>query len=650
VTAKDEEDKLPRSAALETEQRTRELRRRESYLAEAQRLSHTGSFGWKVSTGEIFWSAETFRIFQYEPTMTPTVERALERVHPDDLSRVKRLIEQVSRTGEDFDVQCRLLMPDGSVKHVHVVGHALGDEAGGLEFAGAVMDITAAKKTEENLRQREAELRQLIDVVPQFIFVLGPNGERLDANKVLLDYHGPGVTVDVFRDPTTLAKYFHPDDREHFLRARKLGLARGQYFELEGRQLGYDGRHRWFMFRYSPLRDDDGRIIRWYGTATDLDDHKRVEDALRRSEAYLAEAQRLSRTGSFVWSVSRGDYVYWSAELHRIFRHDPAHGLPSVESAFNRVHPEDRPRIVDTRQRAIRTQTDQEVEMRLVFPGEDLRYMLVTYRPVVDESGDVVELLGTTMDITAAKRAEEALRQARADLAHVNRVTTVGELTASLAHEVNQPIAAAVANANACLRFLARDTPDLEEACTAAEEIVKDGTRAAEIISRIHLLFKKGTPHREPVDVNDVIREMTVLLRGELMRYAILVRTELAEDLPAIMGDRVQMQQVIMNLIVNGIDAMRDVDDVRELAIASRRAENEHVALCVSDTGVGLPAKQADRIFNAFFTTKPHGTGMGLSISRSIVEAHGGRLWAADNSPRGASFHLMLPVRLDTDA
>jgi C4-dicarboxylate-specific signal transduction histidine kinase len=245
------------------------------------------------------------------------------------------------------------------------------------------------------------------------------------------------------------------------------------------------------------------------------------------------------------------------------------------------------------------------------------------------------------------KHAEESLREAQAELARVSRVTTMGELTASLAHEVNQPIAAAVTNANTCLRWLARDHPDLEEARAAAMRIVKDGTRAAEIIKRIRLLFKKSTAERELVDVNEVIREMVVLLRGEAARCNISVWTELAADVPQVMGDRVQLQQVMMNLIVNSIDAMKDVDGARELAIKSKRAENEEVLVSVSDTGVGLPMQQADQIFKAFFTTKPYGTGMGLSISRSIVQSHGGRLWTDNNSSRGASFRFTLPIKAE---
>ena len=258
----------------------------------------------------------------------------------------------------------------------------------------------------------------------------------------------------------------------------------------------------------------------------------------------------------------------------------------------------------------------------------------------------VILAFASTASLSEQKRAEEALRQARADLARVNRVTTVAELTASLAHEVSQPLSAAVINGNACLRWLAGDAPNLEEARAAARRMVKDGTRAAEIIGRIRLLFNKGIPQRELVDVNEVIREIIILLRVELERYSVYVRPELAADLPQVMGDRVQLQQVMLNLINNGIDAMKDVGGSRELAIKSQRAEDEQLMVSVSDTGAGLPFEQADHIFDAFFTTKPHGTGMGLSISRSIVESHSGRLWATDNSPRGARFHLLLPTTI----
>jgi len=291
-----------------------------------------------------------------------------------------------------------------------------------------------------------------------------------------------------------------------------------------------------------------------------------------------------------------------------------------------------------------------DVEFRIVLPDGAIKYVRSTGHPVRNISGDLLEYVGTSIDVTERKRADEErerLRQAQADLAHVNRVTTMGELTASLAHEVNQPIAAAITNANTCMRWLAADTPNLEEARAAAMRIVKDGTRAAEIIKRVRLLFKKGSPQRELVDLNEVVRDMIVLLRSEATRYSISVRTKLAADLPPVLGDRVQLQQVLMNLMLNGMDAMKDVDGTRELGIRSQQGENEQLLVSVSDTGVGLPVQQADQIFNAFFTTKLHGTGMGLRISRSIIESHGGRLWAAENSPRGASFYLTLPTKAE---
>jgi PAS domain S-box-containing protein len=372
--------------------------------------------------------------------------------------------------------------------------------------------------------------------------------------------------------------------------------------------------------------------------AISLENAKLYSD-LQRSEAFLADGQSISRTGSFGWSVLGGE-LYWSQETYNIFGYDRA-AKPSLELVFQRIHPDDRDLAQQTIDRASEARANLDFEHRLLMPDGSVKYLHVLARALKTSSSNL-EYMGTVRDVTERTLAEDALRQAKTDLAHINRVTTVGELTASMAHEVNQPIAAAVTDANTCMRWLTRDHPDLEEARAAAMRVVKDVTRASEIISRIRLLFNKGTPKRELVNVNEVIGEMIVLLRSEALRYNISVRTELTADLPQIMGDRVQLQQVLLNLMVNGIDAMKDVDGVRELAIQSRQAEGEQLLVSVSDTGVGLPPQQANQIFNAFVTTKPHGTGMGLPISRSIVESHGGRLWAGANSPHGARFHFTL--------
>jgi PAS domain S-box-containing protein len=375
-------------------------------------------------------------------------------------------------------------------------------------------------------------------------------------------------------------------------------------------------------------------------------DRSDAEDKLRRSESYLAEAQRLSHTGCWAYDPATQKALYWSDEMFRICGFDPQQGPPTTAMFLERVHPEDRERVDEAMRNAAAEKTEYLVEHRIIFPNRTIRHTRARGHPVLDRSGNVVQFLGSAVDVTDLKRAEqerERLRQVQAELTHMNRVTTLGELTASLTHEVKQPIAAAITDANTCLRWLAGDQPDLAEARAAASRIIQDGKRAGEIVNRVRLLFKKDAVQWELVDLNEIIREMILVLRREATESAVSVRAELGADLPQVMGDRVQLQQVLMNLMMNSIDAMKDVDGTRELTIQSQRAEDGQVLIWVSDSGVGLPPQQADEIFNAFFTTKTHGTGLGLRISRSIVESHGGRLWAADNSPCGATFQFTLP-------
>jgi PAS domain S-box-containing protein len=381
--------------------------------------------------------------------------------------------------------------------------------------------------------------------------------------------------------------------------------------------------------------------------------HNQVEAELRLSEAYLAEAQRLSHTGSWAWSPPPGDIRYWSEECFRVQGFDPKGGQPSFEEFLQTVHPDDQARILEVIERAVREKEEFEFDYRIIHSGGEIRDARSLGHPILGPSGDLVEYIGTIIDVTDRRQAEkerERLREAQADLAHVSRMTAMGELTASLAHEVNQPITAAVNGASTCVRWLTREDPDLGEAREAALGVIRNAKRAADIINRIRSISKKGESKRQLADVNELIREMITLLRSEAKRYSISVRTELNAELPKVMADAVQVQQVLMNLIMNGIDAMKDVDRERELTIRSQWADNRMLMISVSDTGVGLPPEQADRIFDAFFTTKSHGIGMGLRISRSIVESHGGRLWAADSSPPGASFHFTLSAPVEVGA
>jgi C4-dicarboxylate-specific signal transduction histidine kinase len=329
-----------------------------------------------------------------------------------------------------------------------------------------------------------------------------------------------------------------------------------------------------------------------------------------------------------------------------LFGLDPESNSPSFEKAFQRIHPEDHATFNKVIERAIRERSDFEVDFRIVLPDGSTKYSRSVGHPVFSASGELVEFVGTGIDMTERRQAEkerERLRQVQADLAHINRATTMGELTASLAHEINQPIAAAATDARTCLRWLTREQPDMEEARESAARMVNAVTRAADIISRLRQLFKKGAPQTSLVDVSEVIQEMVVLLGSEASRHSVSILTELSEDLPRVAADRVQLQQVLMNLMLNGIEAMQDTKGGGQLTIRSLRGESGQLLISVSDTGMGLPPDQADQIFNAFFSTKAQGTGMGLSISRSIIESHGGRLWATSNSGRGATFNFTLP-------
>jgi len=534
------------------------------------------------------------------------------------------------------------LHKDGREFPVEVSLSPLETEEGVL-ISGTIRDITDRKQAQEKIRRNEAELRQLVDVIPQQVFVFDADWSPLFANRRELEY--TGLTPQEMRSIDAVARTFHPEDLEKLEVARERARSNGAPIEMEARIRGKDGGYRWFLVRDNPLRDEQGRILRWYGTRTDIEDRKRAEEALKRSEAYLAEAQKLSHTGSFAYNPGNGKTVYWSEELFRIFGLDSQRGVPHPDDSFKVLHPDDRDRAAEESRQRFREKAQFSQEYRLLLHDGTVKHLHVIWRPVLDKDGELVQYVGTAADVTGRKRAEqerERLREIEAELAHINRVSMMGELAASLAHELKQPIAAAVTNANTCVRWLDRDEPDMQEAREAAARIVEDANRAAEVIDRLRSFYTKSAPaERELVDVNEIIRQMLVLLRSEANRYSIPMRTDLAAALPKVEADRVQLQQVFLNLMLNGIEAMKETGG--ELTIKSELGPDGQLLISVSDTGVGLPAEKADQIFNAFFTTKPQGSGMGLAISRSIVESHGGRLWAASNGGRGATFHFTLP-------
>jgi PAS domain S-box-containing protein len=397
----------------------------------------------------------------------------------------------------------------------------------------------------------------------------------------------------------------------------------------------------------SPSRRDQEIIEQITHLAGIAIERKQTQDALQRSEAYLAEAQRLTHTGSWVWDVRTKEASYLSDEWYRIYGFDPTSDGQAWDQRLQRIHPEDRGEWEAAINRAINEKSDYELEYRLFLPDGAIKYVHVLGHPVVNSFGDVVQFMGSITDITERKVAEserERLYQLEADLAHTNRVSLMGELAASLAHEVKQPITAAATNARTGLRWLQREPPDIVEARETISRIVKDVTRAADIIDRNRSLYRRNTPQREMVNLNELIPEMIALLHDAANRQSISIRAEVDGTLPPITADRVQMQQVLMNLMLNGIEAMKDSGG--ELTIRLKKAEDGQIQLSVSDVGVGLPVENAEHIFDAFFSTKTQGTGMGLSISRRIIESHGGRLWASSNSGRGATFHFTVPAEI----
>ena len=558
--------------------------------------------------------------------------------HPEDLPHVVTRFTDSIVSGEPFEFEVRARRFDGVYRWFQSRGFPLRDTNGHIvRWYNLLIDIDERKRAEEALAASERNLKLIIDTIPALAWSAGPDGSAEFFNQLYL--HFIGLSTEQARGWGWTAAV-HPEDLNGLAAAWQRIMASEAPGDAEARLRRYDGDYRWFLFRTNPLRDETGAIVKWYGVNTDIEDRKRAELELRRAYDSFSDAQRLSKTGSFITDLV-GDDHNWSEEAYRIFEFDPRTKV-SVQRIRDIIHPDDLTSFESVIARGM-SGVDVSFAFRIVTTGSAVKHVRGIAHVVEQVEGRPM-FVGALQDATESMVAEEALSRARADLAHVARVTTLSTLTASIAHEVNQPLSGILTNASTCLRMLDADPPNVEGARETARRTIRDGNRAADVIMRLRALFSKREFTPESLDLNEAAREVIALSLGDLKRSRVVLQSELAEDLPIITGDRIQLQQVILNLLRNASDAMLGLHDrPRQLLIRTEREDGGRVRVSVRDAGVGVDAQSMNKLFDAFYTTKSDGMGIGLSVSRSIIESHHGRLWAEPNDGPGATFSFSIP-------
>jgi len=567
-------------------------------------------------------------------------------VHPEDLNELASSWRRIIASNAAGEAEARLRRQDGTYRWFLFRANPLHNDTGVIvKWYGINTDIDDRKKVEEALRASERNLSLMINAIPTFIQVSRPDGSVLSMNQRVLDYHG--VSLQDVQKEDFRTRVYHPDDAERLRDMRTEALTRPVPFEYEQRALGKDGRYRWFVVRYNPLLDEQGRIDRWYAAAFDIEDRKRAEAELRRAYDSFADAQRLSHTGSFITDLV-GDDHNWSEEAFRIFEFEPGSKV-SVQRIRATIHPDDLSSFESVIARGMQGE-NVTFAFRIITGTGAVKHVRGVAHVVEHVAGHPL-FVGALQDVTESKVAQEALDRARSELAHVARVTAVSAFTASIAHEVNQPLSGIITNAGTCLRMLAAEPPDVEGARDTAKRTLRDGNRASDVITRLRALFSRREFTLELLDINEITQEVVALSLSELQRNRIAVRSEFASSLPPITGDRIQLQQVILNLLRNASDAMMGVDDrARHLVIGTGQEADNRVRVTVRDAGVGLGVQNMNKLFDAFYTTKADGMGIGLSVSRSIIERHNGRIWAEPNDGPGATFAFAIPAAPETIA
>ncbi|MFY9955081.1 PAS domain-containing protein [Bradyrhizobium sp.] len=568
-------------------------------------------------------------------------------LHPEDFPKTANSFFQAIQTGESYEDLQRVRRVDGEYRWHHVRAEPLRDREGRIiEWYGLSVDIDEGKKIEERLRRSEAYLAEAQRLTHTAT-------AAYDATKILY------FSDEAFRlfgfDPLqglpsreAVWQRIHPDDVDTMNEKIERALRERRSFQNEFRLKLPDGTVKHVDADILPVFSATGKLVEIIATAVDVTERKRAEDTLRRGEAWLAQAQRLSHSGTWVLDGTTRHFLYWSDESYRIWGFDPLQGLPSRDDMWERIHPDDRERLWGEVQEALREQRDFFEEFRILLPDGTVKYLEANTHHEFSPLGVLLEVVCTNVDVTERKRAQderERLRQLEADLAHINRVSTMGELAASLSHEILHPIATARNNARAGMRFLELNPPNLNEVREALGCVVRDADRAKDIVGRIRNQIKRAPPRIELFGLNEAVSEVIVMVRSAIAKNGISVSTRLMDGLAPVQGDRVQLQQVLVNLILNAVEAMSSVEDgTRELLIRTEQSQTGGILVAVHDSGLGVDPVNLERVFEPFYTTKTSGIGMGLSICQTIIHTHGGRLWMRANEPRGAVFQFILPA------
>jgi PAS domain S-box-containing protein len=571
-------------------------------------------------------------------------------VHPADLPHWLECWRSTAALGQPWELELRLRRFDGAYRWFVCRAAPQTDASEQIiRWCGINSDVDDRRRAEHHLRAVQSNFSGWVESFPGLMVTMNMAGQVELFSKEVLEYFGK--TREALSG-WAMTDAVHPDDVARVLAAFTESVTTGKPYCIEHRCCRADGVYRWFQVRALAVRDADRQITGWYVVLVDIDDVKHAESATRRSEAFLLEVQRLSHTGGWRYDVAT-DIVESSPEIQRVYAPQPGENISTSAFWFDRIHPDDRVRVQGKFEQCVRDGTDYQAGYRIVLRDGSIKYQYATGHPILDAAGHLVEFIGASMDMTEhwqatneLHRASDALRELQATMSRAAQIATVGELAASIAHEVNQPLTGIITNASTCLRMLSADPPNVDGARDTARRAIRDGNRAADVITRLRALFSNREFTLESFDLSEATREVIALSVSDLRRNRVVLQSELADDLPPVSGDRVQLQQVILNLLRNASESMTEIHDrLRHLIVRTESDEKDRVRVTVRDAGVGIGPDDMNRIFDPFYTTKSGGMGVGLSVSRSIIESHHGRIWAAPNEGPGATFAFAIPCQ-----